>query len=361
MFILAMDVGTALAHTDDSSLIDEVLTSFFARSKARAEAMHPEYLRLWQCLESSTAGGKRFRPRLVMTVHDLLGGSDRMAAATVAASFELLHTALIVHDDAIDRDYTRRGVPNVAGTYRNRAAAAGSSPERADHTGLSTAVIAGDLALSNAYRLLSEADVDPATRLRLSDLLDEAIIASAAGELLDVLAPLDSRPQNVDEVLKMSRLKTAVYSFDAPLCAGAVLAGANQELVGALGEFGRTIGTAYQVADDLIAVFGDEALTGKTGWGDLREGKRTALISYAAEQPQWIRIAELLSRPDLTAKDAAEIRELLVASGARDKTLKLAADLTEQALDVLLRPVVPQMLRDGLKPLSRLVTDRMGA
>ncbi|MFC7849912.1 polyprenyl synthetase family protein [Arthrobacter sp. NPDC057388] len=354
-------MGTVLAHTDGAGLIDEVLTSFFARSKARAEAMHPEYLSLWQCLERTTAGGKRFRPRLVMTAHDLLGGSDRVAAATVAAAFELLHTALIVHDDVIDRDYTRRGAPNVAGTYRNRAAASGSSTERADHTGLSTAVIAGDLALSNAYRLLSEADVDPPTRQRLGDLLDEAIVASAAGELLDVLAPLDSTPQTVDEVLTMSKLKTAVYSFDAPLCAGAVLAGADQELVGALGEFGRTIGTAYQVADDLIAAFGDEALTGKTGWGDLREGKRTALISYAAGQSQWTRIAELMSRPDLTAQEATEIRELLAASGARDETLRLAADLTEQALDILVRPVIPQTLRDGLKPLSRLVTDRMGA
>ena len=356
-----MDMGTTLAETDDSRLVDDVLASFLTRAKTRADAMHPQYLSLWQHLESSMAGGKRFRPRLVMTVYALLGGTDRMAAATVAASFELLHTALIVHDDVVDRDFTRRGVPNVAGAYRNLAAARGSTPDRAEHTGLSAAVIAGDLALSNAYRLLSEADVDLATRQRLGDLLDEAIVASAAGELLDVLAPLDPTPQAVDEVLEMSRLKTAVYSFDTPLRAGAVLAGAEHALVEALGEFGRIIGTAYQVADDLAGAFGDETRTGKTGWGDLREGKRTALISYAAGQPQWTRIANLLSRPDLTARDAAEIRELLVASGARDRTLQLAARLTEQALEALVRPFVPQTLRDGLAPLSLLVTDRMGA
>ncbi|MFP5310800.1 MAG: polyprenyl synthetase family protein, partial [Actinomycetes bacterium] len=305
-------------------------------------------------------GGKRFRPRLVMSVYALLGGSNRTAAATVAASFELLHTALIVHDDVVDRDFTRRGVPNVAGSYRNLAEAQGGTADQAEHTGLSAAVIAGDLALSNAYRLLSEANVDLPLRQRLGDLLDEAVVASAAGELLDVLAPLDSTPQSVEEVLEMSRLKTAVYSFDVPLRAGAVLAGADQELVAALGAFGRTLGTAYQVADDLVGAFGDESRTGKTGWGDLREGKRTALISYAATQPQWTRIKELLAQ-DLTARDAAEIRELLVASGARDKTLKLASDLTEQALDVLVQPFVPQALRDGLSPMSRLVTDRMGA
>jgi geranylgeranyl diphosphate synthase type II len=350
-----------MAHTADGRLVGDVLASFFARSKARAEAVHPRYLELWAQLESSTAGGKRFRPWLVMTAYSLLGGTDRLAAANVAASYELLHTALIVHDDVVDRDFSRRGLPNVAGIYRSLATGRGSGPDRAEHIGLSAAVIAGDLALSNAYRLLSEADVDLATRQLLGDLLDEAIVASAAGELLDVLAPLDPVPQAVNEVLEMSQLKTAVYSFDTPLRAGAVLAGADQAVVEALGGFGRIIGTAYQVADDLVGAFGDESRTGKTGWGDLREGKRTALISYAAEQPEWARIEELLARPELTANDAEEIRALLVASGARDKTLKLAADLTERALDVLARPFIPETLRNGLTPLSRLVTERHGA
>jgi geranylgeranyl diphosphate synthase type II len=356
-----MDKETTLSCFVDSRLVDDVLTSFFARSKARAEAMHPDYLAMWEHLEACTVGGKRFRPRLVMTVYSLLGGSDMTTAATVAASFEMLHTALIVHDDVVDRDFARRGVPNVSGTYRNLAAAQGTGPSRAEHAGLSVGVIAGDLALSNAYRLLGEADADSATRQRLGDLLDEAIFASAGGELLDVLAPLDPTPPHVGEVLDMARLKTAVYSFEAPLLAGAVLAGAEDGLLGALGEFGRCIGTAYQVADDLIGVFGDETRTGKEGWSDLREGKRTALMSYAATQPQWPRIDELLSGQDLTAADAAEVRGLLIESGARDRTMQLAADFTERALQALDQPFVPQAIRDGLAPISGIVTERIAA
>lgn len=356
-----MDKETTLAGSTDSRLVNDVLTSFFARSKARAEAMHPDYRAMWEHLEACTVGGKRFRPRLVMTVYTLLGGENATAAATVAASFELLHTALIVHDDVVDRDFARRGVPNVSGTYRNLALKQGASPERAEHAGMSVGVIAGDLALSNAYRLLGQADTDLPTRQRLQDLLDEAIFASAAGELLDVLAPLDPTPQPVDEVLDMARLKTAVYSFETPLQAGAVLAGADDRLVSALGDFGRCIGIAYQIADDLIGVFGDESRTGKVGWGDLREGKRTALISYAAEQPQWPRIASLLSDPNLSASGATEVRELLIESKARDRSMQLAADLTEQALQFLLEPFVPQALRDGLAPLSDVVSERIRA
>ncbi len=356
-----MDKETTLSSFFDSRLVDDVLTSFFARSKSRAKAMHPDYLAMWEHLEACTVGGKRFRPRLVMTVYSLLGGSDMATAATVAASFELLHTALIVHDDVVDRDFARRGVPNVSGAYRNLAATGGASPSRAEHTGLSVGVIAGDLALSNAYRLLGEVDADPATRQQLADLLDEAIFASAGGELLDVLAPLDPAPQPVAEVLDMARLKTAVYSFEAPLLAGAVLAGAEAGLLGALGEFGRCIGTAYQVADDLMGVFGDERRTGKVGWSDLREGKRTALISFAAAQPQWPRIAALLSRPDLTAPGAAEVRALLIDCGARDRTIQLAADLTGRAEQALDQECVPQVIRDGLAPISGVVTERIAA
>lgn len=350
-----------MAGSSDSQLVNDVLASFFARSKARAGALHPGYHQMWEHLEASTVGGKRFRPRLVMTVYRLLGGNDMTTAAIVAASFELLHTALIVHDDVVDRDFARRGVPNVSGTYRNLAAAQGSSPERAEHAGMSVGVIAGDLALSNAYRLMGKVDVDLLTRQRLAEILDEAVFASAAGELLDVLAPLDPTPQPVAEVLTMARLKTAVYSFEAPLLAGAVLAGADERLVAALGEFGRCIGIAYQVADDLVGVFGDESRTGKVGWGDLREGKRTALISHAAAEPQWPRIAELLSGPDLTAVGAAEVRGLLVDAGARDRTVQLAADLTEHALQALDRPFVPQAIRDGLAPISAVVTERIPA
>jgi len=354
-----MDKDTTSAGSIDCRPVDDVLTSFFTREKSRAKVVHADYHAMWEHLEACTAGGKRFRPRLVMAVYQLLGGCDVTAAATVGASFELLHTALIVHDDVVDRDFTRPGVPNVSGTYRNLAASHGSSPERAEHTGLSIGVIAGDLALANAYRLLGEVDAEPATRRRLSGLLDEAVFASAAGELLDVLAPLDPTPQPVADVLDMARLKTAVYSFESPLLAGAVLAGADDQLVGALGEFGRCIGIAYQVADDLVGVFGDEAKTGKVGWGDLREGKRTALISHAAGRPQWSRIAGLLARPELTAADVAEVRGLLTESGARDRTERLAAEFTERALRALAQPFVPQAIRDGLEPISAVVTERI--
>ena len=84
-------------------------------------ALGEEYVELWNELELNTAGGKRFRPRMVFAAYQSLGGTDLEAAAYIGAAFELLHTALIVHDDVIDRDFVRRGAPNIAGSFRDSA------------------------------------------------------------------------------------------------------------------------------------------------------------------------------------------------------------------------------------------------
>ena len=97
--------------------VDVVLERFFSLAKTRAAPFGPKYVELWESLEANTRGGKRFRPRMVMAAYQALGGTDLDAAACIGAAFELLHTALIVHDDVIDNDFTRREVPNIAGTY----------------------------------------------------------------------------------------------------------------------------------------------------------------------------------------------------------------------------------------------------
>ena len=211
--------------------VDGVLDRFFSLAKNRAAAFGPEYVRLWEELQPRRTGGKRFRPRMVFCAYQSLGGTDLEAAAYVGAAFELLHTALIVHDDVIDHDFVRRGVPNVSGSYRDRALADGATEKAAEHRGISAAVIAGDLALFNAYRLIDRSGVADVTRDRLVEVMDDALFASAAGELIDVdFSHLTAMPR-VDDILTMERLKTAVYSFECPLQAGAILAGASEQIV----------------------------------------------------------------------------------------------------------------------------------
>ena len=341
------------------ALVDAVLERFFSLSKKRATPLGAPYEHLWGLLERNTQGGKRFRPRMVMAAYAGLGGDDMDAAACIGASFELLHTALIVHDDVIDRDFVRRGIPNISGSYRDHAVDRGASAEIAEHRGVSAAVIAGDLALFNSYRLIDRSGVTGEVRDRLLDILDEAMFASAAGELIDVDLSMAATAPLVDDILTMERLKTAVYSFETPLQAGAVLAGAGEEVVATLGEFGREIGIAYQIVDDVLGVFGEEESTGKTTIGDLREGKRTVMIAFACSTPEWARLRELIGDHALTHAQAIEARLLLAQCGAKAFAEDLARGYAQRALARLAEPHISSVLRDELHPVVETVLNRV--
>jgi geranylgeranyl diphosphate synthase type II len=355
-----MDGADLLGVSEERQLqVDAVLARFFTLSKNRAAAFGPQYVQLWETLQQNTTGGKRFRPKMVLSAYQALGGTDLEAAANVGAAFELLHTALIVHDDVIDHDFVRRGVPNISGSYRDAATAAGTSVRVAEHSGISAAVIAGDLALFNSYRLIDRSGVTDVTRTRLLEVMDDALFASAAGELIDVDFQISLDVPGVDDILAMERLKTAVYSFECPLQAGAILAGASEPIVETLGEFGREIGIAYQLVDDLLGVFGQEAETGKTTIGDLREGKRTVLIAYASTTPEWPDVSSLIGDPDLTEAGAQRVRELLISSGARAFAEDLARHYATRALARLAEPHIPAALRAELHPVADAVLGRV--
>jgi geranylgeranyl diphosphate synthase type II len=216
---------------------------------------------------------------------------------------------------------------------------------------MSAAVIAGDLALTSSYRLIDRSGVAGDVRSRLLDILDDAVFASAAGELMDVELSLRADVPTVDEVLVMERLKTAVYSFEGPLQAGAV--------VTILGEFGHDVGVAYQVVDDLLGVFGNEEQTGKSTLGDLREGKRTVLIAYAARTAEWREISALVGKTDLSRGEAALVRSVLESCGARDFANSLARQRAQAALARLDDPAVPGRLREELEPVVDAVLRRV--
>ncbi|MBF4461406.1 polyprenyl synthetase family protein [Rathayibacter sp. VKM Ac-2878] len=338
--------------------VDAVLDRFFSLARSRAGRYGERYHTLWRTLEANTRGGKRFRPLMVMSAYDAHGGHDAEAAAHLGAAFELLHTALIVHDDVIDRDFVRRGSPNVSGSYRDEATTAGLSIPIAEHRGTSVAVIAGDLALTGAHRLVEGVGASDGVRARLLTLLDEAVFASAAGELADVDFSLMPGMPSVEEVLEMERLKTAVYSFEAPLQAGAILAGADDAAVAALGEFGRCIGIAYQIVDDLLGVFGAEGQTGKSTLGDLREGKRTVLIAHAAQTECWPEIEALIGDEHLAAETAERVRRVLEECGARRFAEQLANDFADRAWAALETPAVTEAFRTEARPLVASVVGR---
>jgi len=338
--------------------VESALSRFFAESRLRSSDYGAHYVALWDALEEAATGGKLVRPALVTTAYLGLGGDDNALVAQVAVSFELLHTAFLIHDDVIDRDLSRRGVANIAGRFTDRARAHGANPDQSGVWATAAGILGGDLALSEAHRTLARLPVDDDIRFRLLDLLDRAVFVSAAGELADVTNALTDHHLDVTELVSTLERKTAVYSFEAPLQAGAVLAGAPAEAIEALGRFGRLVGVAFQLTDDLLGVFGDPAKTGKSVSGDLREGKQTALIAYARSTPGWDLISPLMGKIDLTDEEAELARAHLDSCGARHAVEVLAHDFVERAIMALDASVFPAELRHRLIALARSAVER---
>lgn len=335
--------------------VEREVRDFFASSRRRARTLSPSFARLWEVLEESVAGGKWMRPRLVHLAYTAFGGTDPAACARLGAAFEVLHAALVVHDDVIDRDFVRRGRPTVGAVYRDQAAALGRAPAEAEHAGHSAAIIAGDLLLAGSLRLSAAAGgLHPAAGA-VADVVHEAVFASAAGELEDLLFSLAPDAAELQEVLDMERLKTAAYSFEAPLKAGALLAGAAPAQAAALAGVGRRIGVAYQVVDDVLGTFGEPATTGKSVESDLREGKRTVLTAYAAGQVEFEAALAAFRRGEAGLD---RVRQALRRGGAEAHALDLAAGLVSAALELTAALELDPPLRTELTRICNHILTR---
>lgn len=335
------------------------LSAFFDRQQDRAAAYGDRYLALWEAIRHSSEGGKRVRPALVLETHRGLGGRREDDAVDVAVAFELLHTSFLLHDDVIDGDTVRRGRPNIVGQFAGAAERDGAGHDRAAGWGRAAAILAGDLMLHAAQRLVSGLDAPRQVRSRLLEILDDAVLATAAGELHDVAFSCGLESPDLDRVLSMTEWKTAHYSFQAPLQCAAELAGASRETVRALGGFGLNAGIAFQLRDDLLGVYGDERATGKSSSSDIRSGKVTALASFAARAGFADRLPQRASDGGcVTDAEVERIRCLLRACGAVSFVEGLIADYTGSALACLQEPGMPLPLRERLGELARRAGER---
>ncbi|MFF1634839.1 polyprenyl synthetase family protein [Leifsonia sp. NPDC058248] len=346
-------------HLGLSVEIDARLDAFFAERLTLAARYGSEYQRLWAEARAASEGGKRIRPRFVLSAFEGLGGIDRAAAVDTAVAFELLHTAFLLHDDVIDRDTVRRGRLNLSGAFAADALARGVGVQRAGLWGQAAGILAGDLLIHASQSLVARVDAPSGTRDTLLDLLDHSVFVTAAGELADVSFSVRLGEARLPDVLAMTERKTATYSFAGPLTAGAILAGAGGDILEALAEYGRLLGVAFQLGDDLLGVFGDQDVTGKSVVSDLREGKETSLIAYARATTAWERVEPLFGRHDLSAAEGRMLARFLDECGARAFVENLIDEHVARAAAVIDASDLPPVLADELRSVARSCIGRI--
>jgi len=271
-------------------------------------------------------GGKRMRAALVGAGYVACGGEGSWRAATSAMlAIELLQAYLLVHDDWMDDDDVRRGGPTVHVAMRAHFGSAS--------LGDASAILAGDLACGFAQEALLESSAPPPRLLAAARAFARIQVDVVRGQMAE-MAAVTGRPAPPVETIHA--LKTASYTVEGPLALGAALAGADADRVAELSRYGRPLGVAFQLRDDLLGIFGDAAATGKPVGNDIRQGKRTSLVAAmegdAVAAPV---LARAFGRSDASAEDVAAVMRAMETSGARDRVEARLGRLLAESRDAL--------------------------
>lgn len=286
--------------------------------------------------EILSRGGKRIRGALAMLAYNTFGGADKEVAITAARAIEMVQAYLLITDDIADRSASRRGGPSAHELLKSWHKK-NHLKDDSKHFGESIAMNAAMLGGHAAMILISELPVSPEIRVNALRTLNKNLIVTAHGQFNDIFNEVleSDDEQSIENVLVW---KTAYYTFVSPLQFGAELAGASQEVLDTLSEYGLHAGRAFQIGDDIVGTFSDEHESGKSPFDDIREGKRTLLIAYAlkkAETADAHFLRRCLGNQNLTLAEFERCKEIIVNSGALDYTKNQAKLSAERAGEVL--------------------------
>ncbi len=285
--------------------------------------------------------GKRIRPLLCLLTAEALG-ADPADALPFALAIELMHNFALVHDDIEDGDVMRRGRGSAWVKY-----------------GLAQGINIGDYLLVHTVRALAEAERggDAARRLRLVALIGSALDHTHIGQALDMNAR-GTRSITIDEYLRIVREKTGYY-LAAPIQGGAIVAGADEQVLARIGAMAQFLGPLFQIIDDVIDLTEGK---GRDAVGsDIREGKRSYLVAWTAERctdEERERLFDILDAPReaTTAGMVAEAASLFGKYSAMEAGRVYCNELFEESRQVL--ATLPAPLADALGPLLEQLARR---
>jgi len=334
--------------------VEKRLADLLAAEAARWGALSADLVAPLESLRALVmGGGKRLRPAFCYWGYRAAGGGDDDAAVIEAgAAFEMLQAFALVHDDVMDGSATRRGSRTAHLAFGDRHDAALWRGE-ARRFGEGVAILIGDLAHVYADRLMA------GTAAPVRAVWDELRIELNVGQYLDILGTARA-DTDLEGARRIARYKSGKYTIERPLHVGAAFTGRLDELEGALSAYGDPLGEAFQLRDDLLGAFGEEAATGKPVGDDLREGKPTPLLAVAtanADEAQAGVLSEV-GQHDLDERDVARIQEVLVATGAL-RAIEASIDaLTSEAIAAIEVAEITPEARGALVDLARFVAWR---
>ncbi|UGQ47315.1 octaprenyl diphosphate synthase [Massilia endophytica] len=327
-------MSAATQTSSQNTITSTIAADMDAVNTVIRERLHSEVALVNQIAEYIiSAGGKRIRPVLVLLVANAYAYKGA-AHHELAAVVEFIHTATLLHDDVVDESSMRRGRQTANALFGNAAS-----------------VLVGDFLYSRAFQMMVSLN-----NMRVMQILSDATNVIAEGEVLQLLNMHDP-DVNEESYLRVIRSKTAKL-FEAAAELGALISGCNDNQIAAAGEYGRSLGTAFQLIDDVLDYAGDATEIGKNVGDDLREGKPTLPLIYLMEngtdeQRQLVR--SCIENGDEQHFDT--ILAAITTSGALEYTRRAAEVAGQRAIDAIAdMPESPY--KDSLLHLARFAVDR---
>ena len=327
-------MSAALQSASQTSFIDPIAADMGEVNSVIRQQLYSEVPLVNQVAEYIiSAGGKRIRPVLVLLIANAYAYQGA-AHHSLAAVIEFIHTATLLHDDVVDESSLRRGKQTANALFGNAAS-----------------VLVGDFLYSRAFQMMVGVG-----HPRVMQIVADATNVIAEGEVLQLL---NMHNPDVDEAayLRVIRSKTAKL-FEAAAQLGALIAGANDVEIEAAGEYGRSLGTAFQLIDDVLDYSGNAAEIGKNVGDDLREGKPTLPLIYLMEHGT-VEQRELV-RTCIENGDEQHFDQILAAitsSGALDYTRQEAQKAAQRASDAV-QSLPDSIYKNSLLKLAAFAVDR---
>lgn len=311
--------------------IDSELKSFLDFKIKESRKISPYVSGLMKDVtEFTLRGGKRIRPVLTIVGYKAFNTHNEKEIIKAAISVELMQAFLLIHDDIMDQDELRRGMPTFHKVYENKF----KLNKDHKHIGNSMAILAGDILAAMSLQPILTSGFPLSRRLEAASRFNNVILSTCYGQVLDIVSGYDSAFSSSD-LRKVHMLKTAAYTLECPLQIGAILAGASDKDIGSISEFAIPLGQAFQIQDDIIGLFGDQKKIGKPVASDLKEGKKTLLILKALEKANKSEkqvILKSLGKKSLSRSEIDSVRDIIISTGSLDYSKSIAEKLVQKAV-----------------------------
>ncbi len=285
-------------------------------------------------LEKFVTQGKMLRGILVLASCEMFGREISNQELQIAAALELTHSALLIHDDIMDNDLKRRGNPTIFAQYISQATQV-SDPKT---YGISQGINVGDISLFYAYDLLSNSTNDVKLNRKLVKFFTEELVKVGAAQMQDVAFGYSSENPNTEDILSVYKYKSGRYTVSLPLVMGAILTNQDNDTIKKLDKFGEKLGIIFQIKDDELGLFGNEAEIGKPVGSDIRENKKTifrSLLFQKADSKQMNFLNTVFGNGQLTQEEIVRVKKLLSELNVVDEVNQAIQELLLDVRSIL--------------------------